>query len=101
MEFLLVVLLISVLLLIAAGRSLWVWLAVLVVAVFVEHRASRVRCPSCGERVLAGRHMSFCNQCGADQAGRRGFRLRCRACRKLTRSELNMHYCNRCGARAS
>lgn len=98
MELLLVLFVVGILLVIAFGRAFWIWLGLLVVASVVEYRAYRVRCAVCGEKVLSGRGMKFCNQCGVEQTARRSFRMRCRSCKRMTRSELNMSYCNRCGA---
>jgi len=100
MEIFIVIILLGILLLFALGGALWVWAGVLAAAFIVGFRAYRVRCPNCGEKVISGWQMRFCNQCGMEQPGR-GVRFRCRSCRGITRSELRLRYCNRCGASLS
>ena len=97
MEFLLVVGILAVITVVFLGGSIWFWLLLLVAASIVGYRAYRVKCVACGEKVISGLDMKFCNQCGIEQTDGRGIRLRCQACHALTRSELNLAYCNRCG----
>ncbi len=81
------------------GGAIWFWSLVLVAASIVGYRAYRVRCKSCGQKVILGLDMKFCNQCGVEQTESKGVRLRCQACLALTRSELNLVFCNHCGTK--
>lgn len=97
MELLVVIVLVGGMAVYFMGGAIWLWLALLIAACVVGQRAYRVKCKGCGEKVLTGLQMKFCNQCGTEQKTERGVRLRCEECHGLTRSELNLLFCNRCG----
>lgn len=100
MELFIVALVLTVSVVAATGNFLWIWVSVLVVASWVGLKAYRIRCPQCHQKALTGRHMKFCNQCGAKQSpDRKGYRLKCEVCKGLNRSEMNLLFCNQCGFR--
>jgi len=96
MEILIVAALIGLILIVALGKPVFLWLILLAAASILGYRAYRIRCVKCGQAPISGGGMKFCNQCGKEQT-RRGIRFWCADCGKLTRSELNMNFCNRCG----
>ncbi len=97
MELLIVLGILTSLFLFFIGAGIWFWIGLLAAACIIEIRAYRVKCKSCGDKMIAGRKMKFCNQCGKQQSTQKGWRLRCESCHRLTRSELNMLHCNHCG----